>query len=59
MKKILLYIGSMYIGGAQRVMANLANYFCADGYDVVLVNEIVPIKYRWFEFYKKTKNAHF
>lgn len=44
MKKILLYIGSMYIGGAQRVMANLANYFCADGYDVVLVNEVVPIK---------------
>lgn len=42
MKKILLYIDSLYLGGAQRVMSNLANYFIKEGYDVVLVNEVKP-----------------
>lgn len=42
MKKILLYIDNLYLGGAQRVMSNLANYFAKEGYDVVLVNEIKP-----------------
>lgn len=42
MKKILLYIDNLYLGGAQRVMSNLANYFAKEGYDVVLVNEVKP-----------------
>lgn len=42
MNKIILYIGSMQRGGANRVMANLADYFCKVGVDVVLVNDIFP-----------------
>ena len=42
MKKILLYIDNLYLGGAQRVMSNLANYFAREGYDVILVNEVKP-----------------
>lgn len=39
MKKLLLYIDNMLYGGANRVMANLANYFSGLGYDIVLVND--------------------
>lgn len=42
MKKILLYIDKMYHGGAQRVMSNLAEYFCSKGVDVTLVNDFPP-----------------
>ena len=38
-RKIILYIDTMYRGGAQRVMANLANYFSSNGVDVVLIND--------------------
>lgn len=41
MKRILLYIDTMGYGGAQRVMSNLANYFCNEGYDVVMCNDVV------------------
>ncbi len=41
MKKIMFYIDSLRRGGAQRVMANLADYFATAGYDVVLVNDFV------------------
>ena len=39
MRKILLYIDNMLYGGANRVMANLANYFSAQGYEVILIND--------------------
>ncbi len=42
-KKIFLYIDSMQRGGANRVMANLAEYFDAEGYAVTLVNDILPV----------------
>ena len=37
-----MYIDVMYHGGAQRVMANLANDFTAAGVETVLVNDAVP-----------------
>lgn len=39
LEKILFYIDTMYRGGAQRVMANLVNYFAEQKYDVILVND--------------------
>lgn len=44
MKKILFYIDTMYRGGAQRVMANLIEYFTEQGYATVLVNDFVQDK---------------
>jgi len=44
MKNILFYIGSMQKGGANRVMANLTDYFAQQGYSVTLVNDIIPSK---------------
>ena len=41
MNKVLFYIDSMQKGGANRVMANLVDYFTKKGFDVVLVNDIV------------------
>lgn len=41
MKKILFYIDSMQKGGANRVMANLVDYFTKKGFYVILVNDIV------------------
>lgn len=43
-KKIILYIDTMYRGGAQRVMANIANYLVDNGWDVILVNDFEPDK---------------
>ncbi len=42
MKKLLFYIGSMQLGGANRVMANLTDHFFRQGMEVILVNDIVP-----------------
>ena len=39
--KLLFYIDSMQKGGANRVMANLKDFFANSGYDVVLVNDIL------------------
>lgn len=39
--KLLFYIDSMQKGGANRVMANLTDFFANSGYDVVLVNDIL------------------
>lgn len=41
MKKILFYIDMMYRGGAQRVMANLIEYFVEQGYSAILVNDFI------------------
>lgn len=40
MKRILFYIDSMQIGGANRVIANLVEYFFKLGKEVILVNDI-------------------
>lgn len=45
MKKLLFYINSLSKGGAERVMANLANSFAQDGYDVVLVTSLSKQQY--------------
>lgn len=42
MKKIICYIDSMQMGGAQRVMANLTKHFVDSNVNVILVNDIVP-----------------
>lgn len=39
LKKIIMYIDMMGHGGAQRVMANLAEYFTRQGVRIVLVND--------------------
>ena len=41
-KKIFLYIDSMQMGGAQRVMNNISDYMVNQGYDVTLINDIIP-----------------
>lgn len=41
-KKVAMYIDSMYHGGAQRVMANLAEYFDKQGVKVLLIDDFVP-----------------
>lgn len=38
-KKIAFYIGSLHKGGAERVFVNLADYFQAEGYRVVMVTQ--------------------
>lgn len=39
MKRIALFIGSLQKGGSERVMVNLAEYFHARKYDVILVTQ--------------------
>lgn len=51
MRKIILYIDSMQKGGANRVMANLADYFKEKGADVILVEVLWNTK----EMYVKTR----
>lgn len=41
MKKIIFYIDTMYRGGAQRVIANLIEYFHQKGYDTILINDFI------------------
>lgn len=38
-KKIAFYIGSLRKGGAERVFVNLAEYFCEEGYRVIMVTQ--------------------
>ena len=40
--KVLFYIDCMQMGGANRVMANISNYFADTGNTVLLVNDIYP-----------------
>ena len=42
MKKYLFYIDSMQMGGAQRVMNNLIDFFVEKGNEVGLINDIKP-----------------
>ena len=39
--KLLFYISSLYGGGAERVVANLANQFCQCGYEVCVVTNVL------------------
>lgn len=38
-RKLAFYIGSLHKGGAERVFVNLAEYFLAQGYNVVMVTQ--------------------
>lgn len=40
--KYIFYIDSMQKGGANRVMANLTDYFAKIGNEVILINDILP-----------------
>ena len=40
-KKIAFYIGSLYKGGAERVISNLAEYFYAKGYQVWMITKFI------------------
>lgn len=42
MKTIVLYIGSMQKGGAQRVMSVLAKHLLDQGHSVIMINDIRP-----------------
>jgi len=44
MKKVLLYIGSMQKGGAQRVMSVIADCLINMDCEVVLINDIIPVE---------------
>ncbi len=44
MKKVLFYIDSMQKGGANRVMANLVDFFSKKNFNVILVNDIFSDK---------------
>lgn len=39
-KSIAFYIGGLYIGGAERVICNLAEYFYSEGYRVTMVTKV-------------------
>lgn len=39
-KRIAFYIGSLCIGGAERVISNLAEYFYQEGYEVYMVTKL-------------------
>ena len=39
-KSIAFYIGGLCIGGAERVICNLAEYFCSEGYLVTMVTKV-------------------
>ena len=43
-RKVICYIDSLQMGGAERVMANLCNSFVKNGKDVILVNDFFPEK---------------
>ncbi|MBQ2986540.1 MAG: glycosyltransferase family 4 protein [Tyzzerella sp.] len=43
-KKIICYIDTLQLGGAERVMANLCNHLVEKGNDVVLINDLEPTK---------------
>ncbi|MBR4470622.1 MAG: glycosyltransferase family 4 protein [Erysipelotrichaceae bacterium] len=59
MKKIICYIDSMQLGGAQRVMANLTKHFVNSKIDVLLVNDIVPVeKIPEYEIDKKVRRIY-
>ena len=42
-KHIAMYIGSLQKGGAERVMVNLAQYFCSEGYRVTFVTTYLAV----------------
>jgi len=42
MNKVVFYIGAMVLGGAEKVINNLATYFCNRKVEVVLVNDFEP-----------------
>lgn len=42
-EKLFFYIDSMQMGGANRVMANLTDYFCNNGCQTILINDIYPV----------------
>ena len=54
-KKIIFYIDSMYRGGANRVIANLVDFFAKESYDVVLVNDIIGDKENEYPVNEKAK----
>lgn len=43
MKTVILYIGSMQKGGAQRVMSVLAKHLSDQGHSIIMINDIKPI----------------
>lgn len=42
-KKLIFYIDSMQLGGAERVMSNLCNYFASKNDEVLLINDSRPL----------------
>lgn len=50
MKRILFYIDSLRVGGAQRVMSNLICYFAECGYEVLLVNDYIDLSSDIFSY---------
>ena len=59
MKKLLLYIDSMGLGGAQRVMANLAENIAQSGCSVVLCNDFVaPIEVPQYKLSENIKRVY-
>jgi len=39
-KRIAFYLGSLTKGGAERVVTNLAEYFCSKGYTVFVITKL-------------------
>lgn len=57
-KKLIFYIDAMYLGGANRVMANLANHFSGIVEKTILVNDIHP-EQGWEEYKIEPKVQRF
>lgn len=59
MKKIAFYIDSMEIGGANRVIANLTEYFSEKCYEVILINDIIPrVNMKTYKVSEKVKRFY-
>lgn len=59
LSKIVMYIDMMRYGGAQRVMANLADSFTKTGIDVVLVNDFrLPAETKQYEVNEKVQRYY-
>ncbi len=51
MKNLLIFIGSLSSGGAERVTANLANYWAAKGWSVMVVT-LAPLSLDFYELHR-------
>ncbi|MGW8115522.1 glycosyltransferase [Caproicibacterium sp. NSD3] len=58
MKRLMFYIGSMQMGGANRVMANLTKYFVNKDVKVTLINDVIPCNKKEYAVDRKVHRVY-